>query len=367
MNGLLTVLTAGVLFLAMSCASTPSSAIMEPIIVDKVESQVGNIKVVTDPASEVVMLLLRLAGNPDAVYPAYGNSDFNVAVDTWFLKYKKHPSVKIVEKLSQKYSMMNFLMFTGIVNEDMTGLTKSFEELNGWSKNDIQTLLSAVNQFAYDTKFEKFYLLQRASYINMQNGVVDALRDGTVEKYISEVFLAGKPFKETLHVSELLAGKIFWYHLDFEEKGYDDKIFLSPYWSKEAAFSMMTNISLPVIHTYVSTLPEDYLLSFKLELNKMREKNGLEPLNDAQSKDALMGDISYFTNLFFLREIGEEEDFDVTIEKFENAYSEEMISDFVDAFDEYYEKPVESRNYEKDFFEYLAKVDLEMLKILAGR
>lgn len=374
LNFVVTVFSVAIILMSVSCASSVAEKQLDSIIVDKVETNCGDIKLVTDPSKEVMMLLLRLAEMPEAVYPYYGNSDFNIAVDTWFLNYKNHDSVKTIKSLmkNSNINLDDFISLTNIINEDMTGFTVevkpySFMVNDVWNSKNAQVVLEAMNKFAIDTKFDKFYVLNRPSYINMHNGVVNALEDGTIEKFISDFYLSGKPVNEEIHISELLCGQSMWYGDGNEVGGKDYVLALSPYWSKEYYFHLLRYLSLPIFNPKMQVIPEQTFEEFKKYMNQLRDKNGTSHVTGYEHKNAVMFDIVVLNNIVYCRENGKTDDYEYLKQDYIKISSEEFVNDMEKAIDEYLAKAPEKRDFVNDLLFAEVEKDLELLKLIVER
>jgi len=355
-----------------SCASS-AKAELEPVIIEKVETKAGGVTIVTEPSKELMMLLLRLAEHPGAVYPVYGNSDFNIAVDTWFTKYKTHDSVKTVKKLLNTISLDSFMSLTNIMKDDLTGFVvepKPYGYLvnDEWNKDNAWKILTAMNQFARDTKFDKFYLLNRSLYIRMQSGIEENLRDGTMEKFISEFYLSGKPLDLTIHTSEMLAGFYLWYSTvvtNPSNKISDYILVMSPYWSKDYFFNCLAYLSYPVVNPMLQSIPESFFDEFKEGMNEQRKKTGTGEVEGYEHKSAFLTDIAVLNNVFvYCLENEKNEEYTKVKQNFVNLTSEEMIQNLENTFTEYMKKDPSERNFEKDLLKNEADFDMDLLKII---
>ena len=370
----LPIMAASIICVMSSCASSPAKAELEPVVIDKIETKVGGITLTTDPSYEVTMLLLRLAEYPAAVHPFYGNSDFNIAVDTWFQKFKDHKSVKLFENLTNKnVSMDDFLSLANIMKDDLTGFNQTPEfipyTVNGvWAKEDVYAVLRAMNEFAHDTKFDKFYILHRADYISMQNGFVNVLEDGTIQKLISEMFLSGKELNMKIHTSELLAGEATFYGTGNGDAGYDYIMCYAPYVSKEWYFTVTRFLSKAVVNPMLQYVDQSKFEKLEEAVNLLRVNNGYEKLkNPDDIKYLVLEDMVSLNGFVYLRDNDKKEDY----EYFRNQYKQLVNEAFPDKveglLDNYLSIEPEDRNFQAFMKSVEMNILLEMYETFAGR
>ncbi|MCQ2586086.1 MAG: DUF4932 domain-containing protein [Treponema sp.] len=370
------VLSALIALTCFSCASaSKKDQVLDPVVIDKVERQVGGITLTTGPAYEVTMLLLRLAEYPAAVHPFYGNSNFNIAVDTWFQKFKSHKSVKLFENLTKKknVSLDDFLSLANIMKDDLTGFTRNPEfipyTVNGvWATEDAYAVLKAMNEFAHDTKFDKFYILHRADYISMQNGFVSVLEDGTIQKFISEMFLSGKELNMKIHTSELLAGEATFYGTGNGDAGYDYIMCYAPYVSKDYYFGVTRFLSKAVVNPFLQYVDQSKFDKLEESVNTLRVNNGVEKLKDPNDiKYLVLEDIVSLNGFVCLRENDKKEDY----EYFRNEYKQLVNENFPDKVEGLLNNYLSIEPAERNFQAFMKTVEmnilLEMYETFAGR
>lgn len=371
----LPIMAAALICVLSSCASSSAKAELEPVVIDKVETKVGGITLSTGPSYEVTMLLLRLAEYPAAVHPFYGNSDFNIAVDTWFQKFMSHKSVKLFENLTKKknVSMDDFLSLANIMKDDLTGFTQKPEYIpytvNGvWAKEDVYAVLKAMNEFAHDTKFDKFYILHRADYISMQNGFVNVLEDGTIQKFISEMFLSGKELNMKIHTSELLAGEATFYGTGNGDAGYDYIMCYAPYVSKEWYFTVTRFLSKAIVNPMLQQVDQSTFEKLEEAVNLLRVNNGLEKLKEPDDiKYIVLEDIVSLNAFVCLRENDKKEDY----EYFRNEYKQLVNENFPDKVEGLLNNYLSIEPAERNFQAFMKAVEMniliEMYETFVGR
>jgi hypothetical protein len=160
----------------------------EPVSRDK-----NHITICVHPQVELISIVQAISKYPSILGFLMSDdpSDYKVAVDSYFLRYKEHPVVKMFDRLSSQPRMLNFSAPSNIMlytdselrlREDV--VLDNFVLNRAGGTDSLVAFLDLLRDFATLSSFNEFYLKNKDYYLSIINTATENLGD---KDYISEL------------------------------------------------------------------------------------------------------------------------------------------------------------------------------------
>lgn len=166
-----------------------NSAISQISELEPVKKQVNGITVSIDPRMEL-LAAVQLIGNYDDKFHLMTKLDFSYKEDmkNYFSKYSTHKIIKTFNKMSNEgfsFSRPPEVMLY-LSNPQVLSKKKNFGNfpVGGIETASLDKFISELQEFAEDSKFDKFYLKNKEFYIKVLERAVKSLE---ATNYISEI------------------------------------------------------------------------------------------------------------------------------------------------------------------------------------
>lgn len=337
---------------AVSLFAKPKT--LEPVVFDRAESSYGKYTVRTEPSVEAVLILCNLAEIP-AVYPnKYDKSEYVQAVESFFFKQKDHDAVKLVKNLVYKNGadIEDLIGISSLMNQDLTGWIQNPEPYNNyvtgvWKKGTPQKLLEAVNQFARDSKFDKFYLLHRPDYLKMHNGYLEVIKNHGGE-FISRLYFNDEEKNILINSTYMTSSVIYPFGALKDNSPWDFMYADSPVYSKERYGAFVKYTSYAVLSQIIKETDPDLRNEiYELE-KKLYEMKGKKAIPEIYMERSLAFQIAEMHRLYCIFQYGEDEEVEVLKDVVVKNYGAEILNTLMELYGGYFSKNPEERDYIRD-------------------
>lgn len=353
-----------------SCSKKSNAKIeLEPLTIDYVKDSTELFDLTVKPQQELFSIVLRLAG-----LEAFNNSGWLTEtyisnVDTYFEKYKNEPVVKTAQNILKKNSNpQKLLTFGACIKEDFSGIECNVEKLPDaivYAFKDIKPatltlFVSQLNEFAHKTNFERFYLMNKSSYISNVAVVKDFIQKTEpedkikIEDWFKDFYSGYEVDRTTINISTINNGNCYYTSYDLPDSSVHNYVFFSAYSSK---FAVLLYPNAIYGNKLMNELWPEYKDVFENYITKFKVKN-----NIASDLDTYMQFVSVVSDSLLSDFVGKnwnENEKDSWINNLEKNYLVEQISDIAAVADKY----SSNRNVYKNFEDIIPELK-ELIKEL---
>lgn len=228
----LTALILSVIFMSVTilgCASTSGNGdkvkskakalVLDPVEIDYVSIEDGNITYTTLPQFEFMCLLCRIAGVQGFNNYYNGDNSYLDQMDSLLGKYKNHNVVKTMQNFTARgVSGEGFVNLAYHIKPDFGGTTVALnpkpETLNQQWKSipsaEIISFVKAFHDLAIEANYPRLYTLYRGEFLANAGGLREDCTKYFFDKWNTEFYTAGEGRKVTVNISKANVGLGFY-------------------------------------------------------------------------------------------------------------------------------------------------------------
>lgn len=205
---------AAMLVSAFSAQKKTKELVLEPIEFDTVIQESEDFIYTSDPRTNVIGMMLRLAGYEKVQTYYIGDNSYLDQMNTLFDKYREHKSISVIQRYKEKKVPEEaWFALAYHIKPDFSGVTVDFDtcpetlpsEFQNCKTKELYKIVRAIHDFAEDTNFARIYNLNRSDYINNIAKMQNLIEPYRLPEFAEYFFNNPEIEKVTVDVSRIFA------------------------------------------------------------------------------------------------------------------------------------------------------------------
>lgn len=315
---------------------------LQPVQIEKVSItgeflNGGSITVEASPKYELMSILCHLADYDDVKK----ESALMDVVNIWFDEYKDAAAVKLLREYHEKYGMNLDTAFSLLlcVSDDMASFSENLKEKpyyvdERWFEINTNKFLKAFNQFAVETKFAKFYLINKAFYLQSTKSIGDVMAKGNVTSWLESFYFRGQSQNVVIHTSEMLCDNYFWYSAA-KKDGLLYVNCLPPIYEKQNDYHLVYRIAQNFITSKIDLIWTENGKFYSVLIDSILKMRGEKPADLSQKYSIIVGDLLNFELCDFMRRYSPDEIYQMYVDSLKQLATEELFEKFEEIINRY--------------------------------